>query len=119
VAVVLFVVIGRASHHHAETSRGFMSTGWPFAIGLASGWLAVKRRRPLPLLTGLVVCLATVAVGMALRVVAGQGTAVAFVAVGLLFLGSIMIGGRLLLAAWTTSSRRPSGPALRGGAGDR
>ena len=38
----------------------------------------------------------TVVVGMSLRVIAGQGTAVAFVGVALGFLGAIMLGWRLL-----------------------
>jgi hypothetical protein len=97
VAVVLFVVIGRASHHHGETVGGFVSTAWPFAVGVAGGWLTVARRPPAAVLSGLVVCVVTVAVGMALRVVAGQGTAAAFIAVALCFLGAVMVGGRLLL----------------------
>ncbi len=41
--------------------------------------------------------LATVAVGMTLRVIAGQGTAVAFIAVALGFLGLFLLGWRLLV----------------------
>ncbi|HWG74971.1 MAG TPA: DUF3054 domain-containing protein [Acidimicrobiales bacterium] len=106
-AVVLFVAIGRTSHHHVQTVGGFVSTAWPFTIGLACGWLGVVRRPPMSLRTGLVVCSATVVVGMMLRVLAGQGTAVAFIAVALIFLGAVMIGGRMLLAA---SLRRWSSP---------
>jgi hypothetical protein len=43
------------------------------------------------------VWLSTVAVGMALRVVSGQGTAVAFVFVALGFLGATMLGWRIVL----------------------
>jgi Protein of unknown function (DUF3054) len=97
-AVVLFVAIGRASHHHAETPAGFVSTAWPFAVGLGAGWLATARYGPGAPRCGLVVCAVTVAVGMTLRVVAGQGTAVAFILVALAFLGAIMVGGRLVLS---------------------
>lgn len=96
-ALVLFVAIGRASHHHGESAGGLLSTLWPFALGLGVGWLGVRRRPRQSLQAGVVVCLCTVSVGMALRVLAGQGTAVAFIVVTLVFLGAVMIGGRLAL----------------------
>ena len=46
--------------------------------------------------TGLGVWLGTVAVGMALRVLAGQGTAFAFIVVALAFLGLFQLGWRLV-----------------------
>jgi hypothetical protein len=46
----------------------------------------------------MVVTVTTVAVGMILRVWAGQGTAVAFVIVALVFLGATMTGWRFLMA---------------------
>jgi hypothetical protein len=42
------------------------------------------------------VWLCTVAIGMVLRVIAGQGTAVAFTGVALAFLGLFLLGWRLL-----------------------
>jgi hypothetical protein len=114
--VLAFVVIGRASHAQGETLGGIASTAWPFLAGLAIGWLGAgwagssrladkrlpgRRRLPgkqrLPGRQGVIVWLATVAVGMILRVVAGQGTAVAFVAVALAFLGLFLLGWRLLV----------------------
>jgi hypothetical protein len=108
VAVVLFVVIGRAAHHHGETVAGFASTAWPFAVGLGAGWALVvamgrrqigivRRASPASLAAGGAVCVCTVAIGMALRVVAGQGTAPAFIAVATGFLGAVMLGGRVVL----------------------
>jgi hypothetical protein len=70
--------------------------------------LAVARRPPASVTTGLVVCLATVAIGMTLRVVAGQGTAVAFIVVALSFLGAVVVGGRLLLTFAFGRSHRPA-----------
>lgn len=108
VAVVLFVVIGRASHHHGESVEGVASTAWPFAVGLGAGWgllaaagrfRAFRPASPASLPAGGAVCVATVAIGMALRVVAGQGTAPAFIAVATGFLGAAMLSGRLVLAA--------------------
>jgi len=46
--------------------------------------------------SGLVVWLCTVALGMILRVVSGQGTAVAFIIVAVAFLGLFLLGWRVL-----------------------
>lgn len=108
--LVLFVVIGRGSHHHGETATGFVSTVWPFGVGVAAAWLATARRAPEAPTTGLVVTVVTVAVGMVLRVVAGQGTAAAFVAVALAFNGLLMVGGRLGLRAVSARRRARSTP---------
>jgi hypothetical protein len=96
--VLLFVVIGRASHERGESVGGIASTAWPFLAGLACGWLAARAwRRPLGLFpAGVGAWLGTVALGMVLRVVAGQGTAVAFVLVALGFLGLFLLGWRLV-----------------------
>jgi hypothetical protein len=95
--VVIFVVIGRHTHHHAETLEGVLSTTWPFGVGLLVGWAGVlaTHRRPSSLASGVVIWLSTVAIGMVLRVVSGQGTAVAFIAVALGFLGLFMLGARV------------------------
>ena len=96
--VLAFVVIGRANHHAGETLAGVASTAWPFLAGLAAGELAARAwRRPLALIpAGVGVWLGTVAGGQLLRVVAGQGTEVAFIIVSLLFLGLFLLGWRLV-----------------------
>lgn len=103
VIVVLFVGIGRSVHDHGVSLAGMASTTWPFAAGLVIGWLVLlaTRRVGATLRDGLVVCLATVSVGMVLRVFAGQGTAVAFVVVALAFFGAAMLGWRLGLRVIT------------------
>lgn len=95
--VLAFVLIGRASHHAGGGLAGLADTAWPFLTGLAVGALAVRSwRRPAAIVpTGVVVWLSTVGVGMTLRVIAGQGTAVAFIAVALAFLGLFLLGWRL------------------------
>jgi hypothetical protein len=99
--VLAFVVIGRASHSDGETLAGIASTAWPFLAGLVAGEVATMGwLRPFALLpTGVGVWLFTVAVGQVLRVVAGQGTALAFIVVSLLFLGLFLLGWRLA-ARW-------------------
>lgn len=96
--VLVFVVIGRASHADGESLGGIASTSWPFLCGLGAGWAAARAwRRPAGLVpAGLGAWLGTVAVGMALRVIAGQGTAVAFVVVALAFLGLFFLGWRVV-----------------------
>ena len=96
--VLIFVVIGRASHTRGEAIAGIASTSWPFLCGLGAGWAASRAwRRPLAIVpAGIAAWLSTVALGMILRVVSGQGTAAAFIIVALAFLGLFLLGWRLL-----------------------
>jgi FtsH-binding integral membrane protein len=98
VVVLIFVVIGRSAHDHGVTASGMAGTSWPFLVGLAAGWVVARTwRRPLELVpTALLVTVTCVAVGMVLRVVSGQGTAVAFVLVAVAFLGTALLGWRAL-----------------------
>ncbi|HET9088941.1 MAG TPA: DUF3054 domain-containing protein [Acidimicrobiales bacterium] len=98
VVVVVFVAIGRERHHHGDALKGLVSTSWPFALGLAVAWLVLSRRsrRGLSLRDGALVVIVTVAIGMVARVLAGQGTAFAFILVALAFLGLAMEGWRLI-----------------------
>jgi hypothetical protein len=109
VAVLVFVAIGRSAHAHGVNASGLAATSWPFLVGLAAGWLVARAwRRPREIVpTALVVTVTCVAVGMVLRVVSGQGTAVAFVVVALAFLGTALVGWRAL-ARWAPawSARR-------------
>ena len=79
--VLVFVIIGRASHAQGESLAGIASTAWPFLAGLAGGWLAARAwRRPFRLWpAGVGAWLGAVALGMVFRVVSGQGTALAFI----------------------------------------
>ncbi len=111
--VLAFVIIGRASHAKGESLSGIASTAWPFLAGLACGWLGARAwRRPLALApAGVGAWLGTVAVGMVLRVVSGQGTAVAFVGVALAFVGLFLLGWRLVARLADQALRRRQGPA--------
>lgn len=112
VAVAVFVSIGRAAHSHALTLSGLVSTVWPFAGGLAAGWLVVAwlgtGRCGAGLRAGAIVWLSTVAVGMGLRAAGGQGVDATFVAVALAFLGLFLLGWRTLAAGLSRSW--PPGP---------
>jgi hypothetical protein len=105
--VLVFVVIGRANHHAAGGLAGLAGTAWPFLTGAAAGMLVTRAwRRPTALVpTGVGVWLGTVVLGMLLRVVSGQGTAVAFILVALAFLGLFQLGWRVVVtraARWRT-----------------
>jgi hypothetical protein len=104
--VVIFVVIGRHAHHHAFSPAGLFRTFWPFAVGCLVGTLLHERTRIMSgvVLSGLFVGTVTVAVGMVLRVLSGQGTAFSFIVVALVFLNALMILWRSLAKRyWPTS----------------
>lgn len=97
VLVVTFAAVGRASHD-GDVWTGLATTAWPFLGGLVLGWLiaqAWKAPRALAR-TGLPVWAMTVAGGMLLRVVSGQGIAVSFVIVAGLVLAVFLLGWRLI-----------------------
>ncbi len=75
VLIVAFALIGRSSHAEAASPIGLWTTAYPFLAGWAVGWLVVRGwARPMRLWpTGVVVWVATVAIGMLLRVLTGQG----------------------------------------------
>jgi hypothetical protein len=100
--VLLFVLIGRASHD--EGLSGVLTTWWPFLAGLAIGWLIVRAwRHPLAIVwTGLVVWICSVVGGLALRVVVGQGVQLSFAIVTTIVLGVFLIGWR---AVWLAVAR--------------
>ena len=95
--VLVFVVIGRANHHAGGGLAGLADIAWPFLIGAVAGMLVTRAwRRPAALVpAGVGVWLGTVALGMFLRVVSGQGTAFAFILVALAFLGLFQLGWRV------------------------
>ncbi len=101
VSVLVFVAIGRSVHRHGLDIGGIASTLWPFAVGLGCGWLVLlaARQNPSHLRQGGAIAVVTVAIGMALRVIAGQGTALAFIFVALGFLGAAMTLWRIAARA--------------------
>lgn len=96
VFVVVFAVVGRLSHAEGADVVGVLTTAWPFLAGLALGWAAARAwRHPFALWpTGVVVWAVTLVAGMLLRVVSGQGTAVAFIVVAALTLALLLLGWR-------------------------
>ncbi len=98
--VVLFAVIGRASHGESLSPAGVLTTAWPFLAALVVGWLATLawRAPAKPVRTGFGVWAVTLVGGMLLRTVTGAGVAVAFVIVAALTLLVLLVGWRALIA---------------------
>jgi hypothetical protein len=103
-AVLAFVAIGRHTHHDAGGIGGLLATAGPFLGGLAIGLVAVRAwRRPMSLVpAGLGAWLGAAGAGMVIRVLVGQGTAAAFIAVALGFLGLFLLGWRVVARIVTT-----------------
>jgi hypothetical protein len=98
-SVLAFVAIGRHTHHNGDSVAGLWHTAWPFLTGLAIGLLLVRAwRQPLAIVwTGLGAWLGAAVGGMAIRVLAGQGTAAAFIVVALGFLALFLLGWRVVV----------------------
>ena len=99
VLIVIFAVIGRASHAEGDALTAAIATAAPFLAGAAVGWLGVlvaTRRLPVRAREGVPVWLGAVVIGMLLRSATGQGTAASFVVVATVVLGAFLLGWRVL-----------------------
>lgn len=100
-AVVVFSVIGRASHSEGilgERGIGLATTVWPFAVGVLLGWIAVRAwKKPCAWRpTGVGVWAGALVGGMLLRLASGQGVQVSFVIVAAIILAAFLMGWRVL-----------------------
>lgn len=98
VFVVIFAVVGRASHAEGLTVAGIANTAWPFLAACLLGWvivglLADNGYGPRE---ALVIWLVTVLGGMGLRIAAGNTAEPAFVVVATLVLFASFFGWRLV-----------------------
>lgn len=100
VCVIIFCAIGRRSHAEGLTVAGVAETAWPFLSGTLAGWLISRGwRRPAALVpTGVTVWVATIVVGMLLRRITSQGTAVSFIVVASLVTALLLLGWRAVAA---------------------
>jgi len=97
--VVTFAALGRGSHSEALSVAGIAGTAWPFLAGAALGWgaaIGLRRRPPVDVTGGVVVWVWTIAGGMALRALTGQGTAFSFIVVASLVTGALLLGWRAI-----------------------
>lgn len=100
VLILVFAAIGRDAHQRGDVITGVLATAWPFLVGAAVSWLALRLwRAPLaPWPAGVAVWLGTVTVGMLLRFATGQSVVLPFIIVALLTLAVFLLGYRLLAA---------------------
>ncbi|KZC95321.1 hypothetical protein AWH51_09115 [Clavibacter tessellarius] len=98
--VVVFVLIGRASHGEDLAPSGVLGTAWPFLAASVVGWIVARAwRAPSRIVpTGLVVWGVTVVVGMVLRALTGEGVVVPFVITTAIILGILLLGWRGIAA---------------------
>ncbi len=97
--LVLFVAIGRRSHHEDAGMAGFVRVLWPFAAGLVIGWIGSGLyRAPMAFRRAVVAWIITVFVGVALRIVVqGHDFAPTFIVIASLFIGGCMLGWRAVV----------------------
>lgn len=111
--VILFCAIGRRSHDEAILT-GLLNTLWPFATGLAVGWVVAVAAASRVFgevgrdarfdgtalwPTGILVWLGTLCGGMLLRAISGQGVAFSFVLVATGVLALFLLGWRAAIRA--------------------
>lgn len=99
VLVLVFAVIGRASHD--EDPLGFLLTAWPFLVALVVGHalaalVPARPRRPWSLGWGVIVWVVTVAGGMLLRIATRDTAETPFIIVAALVLAALLLGWRLI-----------------------
>ena len=97
--VVVFAVIGRASHGESGIF-GLLQTIWPFVTALSLAWIAsLLGRVPVTAVsTGFGIWMVTIVGGMLLRALSGQSTAFAFVIVASGVLLAFLVGWRVVVA---------------------
>lgn len=102
ILVTVFCVIGRLSHAEGVFSDipGLLNTIWPFLVAILAAHVVMlaRRSRSERMLPGIVVWAVTVVVGLVLRAVSGQGTALAFMIVATLTLALFLLGWRAVVA---------------------
>ena len=97
--VLVFAAVGRRSHAEGLDVAGILRTAWPFLAGTAAGWLVAGvalDAGPRSLAFGAVVVVCTVAIGMLLRRLTGDGTALPFVVVATTVVTVLLLGWRLV-----------------------
>lgn len=100
VLVLVFALIGRASHAEGLGLAGLVVTAAPFLAGTVAGWALLlawpAAPRPASLGGGALVWASTLVLGMALRALTGLGVQISFVLVAASFTALMLIGWRAL-----------------------
>ncbi len=93
--ILVFAILGRASHTEALDLAGIWHTAWPFLVaGLVGSGIAWGVTRWSWLVEGIIAWLVTVVGGMLLRIANGDTAAPAFIMVATFTLALFLIGWR-------------------------
>lgn len=105
--VMVFVSIGLVQHGTPLTSENVFIVGWPFAVGVLLGHLAIRAwRAPFALWPqGVFVWAITIAAAMVIRTAFGAGTDPSFVIVAAAVTAVLMLGWRALALRLTRGER--------------
>ena len=108
VLVLVFSAIGRANHGLEQSIPGVFESAWPFLVGLLLGWLISRVWiKPTALTTGLIIWVATVAVGQLLRFLTTNSFSVAFLIVSVIVLLVFLVGIRLIALGFRQLNKTP------------
>lgn len=115
--VLLFVAIGFVQHGTPLTIQNLFLVGWPFALGVLLGHLAIRAwRAPFRIWPhGVFVWGITLATTMALRTLFTAGTEVSFIIVTAVVTGVLMLGWRAVALYVTRHERTPQPVELTSG----
>lgn len=99
VLVIVFAIIGRASHAEGLSVSGIAQTGWPFLVACLGGWVVVGLLNDSGYgpRAATVIWLFTLLTGMGLRILSGDTAELPFVMVAASFLFSAFFGWRLIV----------------------
>ena len=108
--VVVFVIIGRASHDEALDFDGVQRTALPFLAGTLMAWIGflLKKHSGLTLVNGVFVWAMTTVLGILFRLLLGDTADPAFIAVAAVVLAAFLIGWRAI--RWLIVRNRPGAP---------
>ncbi|GAA1490363.1 DUF3054 domain-containing protein [Brachybacterium sacelli] len=106
--VILFVTIGFLQHGTPLTSENIVLVGWPFALGVLLGHLAIRAwNAPFRIWPhGLFVWAITLAATMAIRTLFAAGTEVSFIITTAIITAVGMLGWRAVALFLTRGERR-------------
>ncbi|WP_253705504.1 DUF3054 domain-containing protein [Brachybacterium sp. P6-10-X1] len=105
--VILFVTIGFLQHGTPLTSQNIILVGWPFAVGVLLGHLAIRAwNAPFRIWPhGVFVWAITLAASMAIRTLFSYGTEVSFIITTAIVTAVLMLGWRAVALFLTRGER--------------